>query len=82
MNKLFDIRDKVIAVTGAAGVLAGGTARYLQEQGAHVGYLDLFKDKVDETVAEAKAISDKGCGRIDVLIKGAGGNDRSGPGCV
>ncbi|MDZ8119739.1 SDR family oxidoreductase [Pontiella agarivorans] len=97
MNQLFNIQDKVIAVTGAAGVLAGGTATYLQEQGAYVVYLDLFQDKVDETVAKAKSISDKccgfacnvldqgaldsvydqvlkTCGRIDVLINGAGGN--------
>ena len=62
MNHFFDISDKVIAVTGAAGVLAGGTANYLQEQGAFVIYLDLFQGKVDETVAEAKKISDKCCG--------------------
>ena len=97
MNELFNIEDKVIAVTGAAGVLAGGTAKYLQEQGAYVVYLDLFQDKVDATVAEAKKISDKccgfacnvldqavlddvcakiveTCGRVDVLINGAGGN--------
>lgn len=59
MTHLFDLSDKVIAVTGAAGVLAGGTAKYLQEQGAYVIYLDLFQDKVDETVAEAKKISGK-----------------------
>ena len=97
MNELFDIQDKVIAITGAAGVLAGGTAKYLQEQGAYVVYLDLFQDKVDAVVEEAKAISAKccgfacnvldqeaidkvyekiieTCGRIDVLINGAGGN--------
>jgi NAD(P)-dependent dehydrogenase (short-subunit alcohol dehydrogenase family) len=97
MNNLFDIQDKVIAITGAAGVLAGGTAKYLQAQGAHVVYLDLFQEKVDETVAEAKQISGKccgfacnvldqaaldevyakvmeTCGRVDVLINGAGGN--------
>ena len=62
MKNLFDIQDKVIAVTGAAGILAGGTAKYLQEQGAFVIYLDLFQEKVDETVAEAKKISDKCCG--------------------
>jgi len=62
MKNLFDINDKVIAITGAAGVLAGGTANYLQEQGAYVIYLDLFQDAVDKTVAEAKKISDKCCG--------------------
>jgi len=62
MNSLFDLKDKVIAVTGAAGVLAGGTAKYLQTQGAFIIYLDLFQEKVDETVAEAKSISGKCCG--------------------
>lgn len=62
MNNLFDISDKVIAVTGAAGVLAGGTARYLQEQGAYVIYLDLRQEQVDKVVAEAKQISPKCAG--------------------
>ena len=62
MNALFDVSDKVIAITGAAGVLAGGTANYLQEQGAFVIYLDLHQEQVDATVAEAKKISDKCCG--------------------
>jgi NAD(P)-dependent dehydrogenase (short-subunit alcohol dehydrogenase family) len=62
MKNLFDLKDKVIAVTGAAGVLAGGTAKYLQEQGAYVIYLDLKQEQVDQTVAEAKKISDKCCG--------------------
>ena len=52
----------MIAVTGAVGVLAGGTAQYLQEQGAHVIYLDLNQDRVDQAVAEAKKISKKCCG--------------------
>ncbi|MEN8256031.1 MAG: SDR family oxidoreductase, partial [Verrucomicrobiota bacterium] len=72
MKNLFDLSDKVVAVTGAAGVLAGGTAKYLQEQGAYVIYLDLFQEKVDETVAEAKQISDKCCGyACNVLDQGA-----------
>jgi NAD(P)-dependent dehydrogenase (short-subunit alcohol dehydrogenase family) len=62
MKNLFDISDKVIAVTGAAGVLAGGTAKYLQEQGAFVIYLDLYQEAVDKTVEKAKKISDKCCG--------------------
>jgi len=72
MKNLFDISGKVIVVTGAAGVLAGGTARYLQEQGAYVIYLDLFQDKVDETLGEARKISDQCRGfACDVLDQAA-----------
>lgn len=62
MNNLFDLSDKVIAVTGAAGVLAGGTANYLQQQGATVIYLDLFQEKIDRALDEARTISDRCCG--------------------
>ena len=58
-NSLFDLEDRVIVVTGAAGVLAGGTARYLLEQGAKVVMLDLKQEVVDQVVADAKAISPK-----------------------
>jgi NAD(P)-dependent dehydrogenase (short-subunit alcohol dehydrogenase family) len=62
MKNLFDLKDKVIVVTGAAGVLAGGTAKYLQGQGASVIYLDLLQTAVEQTVAAARQISDKCCG--------------------
>lgn len=97
MNNLFDISDKVIVVTGAAGVLAGGTAKYLLAQGAHVVFLDLHQEKIDVILDEMTDVSDnlsgyacnvldqnalddayhrilKKCGRVDVLINGAGGN--------
>lgn len=96
-KSLFNINGKVIVVTGATGVLAGGAAKYLQKQGAYVIYLGRDQEKVDACIAEAKAISEdcsgfvcnvlnQGaldlvyerimtiCGRIDVLINGAGGN--------
>jgi NAD(P)-dependent dehydrogenase (short-subunit alcohol dehydrogenase family) len=57
VKQLFDIEGKVIVVTGAAGVLAGGTARYLQEQGAHVVYLDLYQEAVDRALENARTIS-------------------------
>lgn len=53
-SSLFSIEGKVIAVTGAAGVLAGGTAKYLLAQGATLVMLDLFQEKVDTLVAECK----------------------------
>jgi NAD(P)-dependent dehydrogenase (short-subunit alcohol dehydrogenase family) len=69
---LFDISDQVVVITGAAGVLAGGTAKYLQEQGAYVVYLDLHQTAVDKTIEEAKKISEKCCGyACNVLDQGA-----------
>jgi len=59
---LFDISGKIIAVTGSAGLLAGGTARYLQQQGAYVVYLDRHQDRLDSIVEEARTISDACCG--------------------
>lgn len=60
MNELFSIKDRVIVITGAAGVLAGTTTRYLMEQGAQVVLLDLLQDKVDAIVAELG--SERACG--------------------
>lgn len=57
MNQLFDINNKVIAVTGATGILAGGLAKYLLEQGAKVAILSLFPEEVEQAVVEAKKIS-------------------------
>lgn len=59
MKNLFDVSGKVIVVTGAAGVLGGGTARYLQEQGAYVVYLCRGRERADRLVAEGKTISEK-----------------------
>lgn len=57
MNELFDLSGKVIIVTGATGVLAGGTAQYLQKNGATVVYLGRNQQKVDDVLAVAQQIS-------------------------
>ena len=41
MKNLFDIKNKVIVLTGGCGVLGQTIARYLAEQGAHMVILDL-----------------------------------------
>ena len=74
-NSLFDIEDKVIVVTGAAGVLAGGTARYLLEQGAKLVMLDLRQESVDKVVEECKStispkVSGYACNVLDQGILG------------
>lgn len=54
---LFDISGKIVVVTGSTGILAGGTAKYLQEQGAHVVYLGRSLERVTQAVEAAKQIS-------------------------
>ena len=59
MKNLFSIKDKVIIVTGAMGVLANALAHYFAEQGARVVFLDLprVEDKLKATVEKARAVS-------------------------
>ena len=51
MKDLFDIGKKVIVVTGATGVLAGATARYLASCGARVAFLGRNEEKLEEARA-------------------------------
>jgi NADP-dependent 3-hydroxy acid dehydrogenase YdfG len=68
MKNLFDVTEKVIVVTGSTGILAGGTARYLQQNGARVVYLGRNQSKVDAALEEARKISDHCLGvTTDVL---------------
>ncbi|MHC4643006.1 MAG: SDR family oxidoreductase [Planctomycetota bacterium] len=46
MNELFDIKGKVIVITGAGGVLCGTMAKALAKEGAKIAVLD-----IDETAA-------------------------------
>lgn len=55
MENLFDIKNKVIVVTGSTGVLAGAAAQYLARQKASVVFLGRSKDKLDAAIAQAKA---------------------------
>jgi NAD(P)-dependent dehydrogenase (short-subunit alcohol dehydrogenase family) len=61
MSDLFDIRGKVIVVTGATGILAGSAARYLQRRGAFVAYLGRSQERLQEALARAEEISDDCC---------------------
>ena len=40
-ENLFDIKDKVVVMTGACGVLGGTIVKYFASQGAKVVLLDL-----------------------------------------
>ena len=52
MKSLFDIRDKVIVVTGGGGILCGEMARALARAGAKVAVLDLFEAAAGKVVGQ------------------------------
>jgi len=55
MKDLFDLRGKVIAITGAGGVLCGTMAKALAERGAKVAVLDLIEAAAKKIVDEIKS---------------------------
>jgi len=70
MKDLFDIKDKVVVITGAGGVLCSTMAKALAKAGAKIAVLDLIEDaakKVADKInsARGKAIAVK----CDVLDK-------------
>ena len=48
MKNLFDIKDKVIIVTGGCGILGKSIANYLAEQGAKIVILDRVEEIANE----------------------------------
>jgi NAD(P)-dependent dehydrogenase (short-subunit alcohol dehydrogenase family) len=55
LSSLFDLKDRVIIVTGATGTLAGSAADYLASHGARVAYLGRAPDKLDAALANCRA---------------------------
>lgn len=58
MSDIFDIKDKVIAITGGGGVLCGTMAKELAKAGAKIAVLDLTEAAAGKIAGEIK--SDKG----------------------
>ena len=52
MENLFDIKEKVIAITGAGGVLGGSISKSLSQSGAKIVALDIRKENLDDRVHE------------------------------
>ena len=52
MKDLFDIKGKVVVLTGGCGILGRNIAHYLVEQGAKVVVLDRVEDQGRELEAE------------------------------
>ena len=55
MQDLFSLKDKVVAITGAGGVLCGAIARALAKARVKVAVLDLSEDAAKKVVREIKA---------------------------
>lgn len=53
-DSLFSVRDRVVAITGAAGVIYSAIARGLAARGAKVALLDLLSDKAEEVAKQIK----------------------------
>jgi len=56
MDSLFNIKDKVIVITGAGGVLGGSISKSLSQSGAKIVVLDIRKENLDNQVNEIKSI--------------------------
>ena len=63
MENLFDIKGKVVVMTGACGVLGATIVKYFAAQGAKVALLDLDRaaEKGEGIVAEIKAEGGESC---------------------
>jgi len=55
MDKLFDLKDKVVAITGAGGVLCGTMARALADAGARVAVWDLIEPAAKKVADQIKS---------------------------
>jgi len=68
MNSLFNIENKVIVITGGAGVLGGSMAKYLVQNKAKVVILSRNKKSIDKKVEELQEFSSNVLGfQCDVL---------------
>lgn len=55
MNDLFDLKGKVVAITGAGGILCGAMARALAGVGAKIAVWDLIEDAAAKVAGDIKS---------------------------
>lgn len=67
-NNLFNIKGKVIVITGGSGVLGSSMAHYLLRQEAKVAILDLNEDIINKRVTELKKISSEVIGVVGSVL--------------
>lgn len=66
--ELFNLRDKVVVVTGGSGVIGGELSRHLAKEGCKLVILNRDQERIDQRVEELRAYSPETKGRIcDVL---------------
>lgn len=69
-GNLFDIKDRVVVITGGTGVLGGSMSKYLLENGAKVAVIGSRQESVDNRLEELKDFGDQVTGfRGSVLEK-------------
>jgi len=70
MKELFDVRGKVIVITGAGGVLCGTMARALAGAGAKIAVLDIIETAASKVADEIKSNNGQAVAiKCDVLDK-------------
>jgi len=55
MEELFDLKGKVVVITGAGGVLCGSMSRALAAVGAKIGVWDIIEEAAERVADEIKA---------------------------
>ena len=55
MNDLFNLKDKIVVITGAGGVLCGEMAKALANDGAKVAVLDIVEEAAKKVVDKIKS---------------------------
>jgi NAD(P)-dependent dehydrogenase (short-subunit alcohol dehydrogenase family) len=88
IENMFSVSGKVVAVTGAAGIIYGAISKALAANGAKVALLDIMGDKVNSLAEEIKADggeaigiecsvldADSMAGALETIIKEFGGCD-------
>ena len=69
MNELFNVKGKVVVITGGAGILGKGIAAYLAKEGAKVVVLDRSEEAGNALVDSIKAEGNEMFLYTDVMDK-------------
>ena len=69
MENLFSIKEKIIVVTGAGGVLGGSISKSLSQAGANIVVLDIRQENIDNQVHEIRAAGGMAVGFLCNVLK-------------